>query len=296
MKDVLLYIEENIENDFSNKLLADVAGYSEFHFIKKFKEQNQCTPMEYVWRRKLVRATDEIAAGRKIVDIAFQYGFHSQSAFDKAFRRTFGISPSFLKSIRMGIDEMNNTANMIFLNKIQEGTPKEELFSMLKQILERNKIAWDEELTERMYRLSCKVFDGKRRYSGEEFVIHPLNVACILAEMEVDVKMILAALFVEVDKNGNVPLETLKEEIPAEIFALAAEVQDNTRDMRSQSEDVVLIRLAHRLHNLRTMQHVNEETRAKKIKETIEVYLPIARLLENQQLMDELNDLTMKWA
>lgn len=114
MKELLLYIEENIENDFSNQILAAVAGYSEFYFIKKFKEQNNCTPMEYVWRRKLVRATEEMASGKKIVDIAFQYGFHTQSAFDKAFRRAFGISPSFLKSIRMRIDQMkDNTENMI---------------------------------------------------------------------------------------------------------------------------------------------------------------------------------------
>lgn len=294
MDKIFRFIESHIEDDITVKMLADEAGYSEFYFIKKFKEKTNCTPMEYVWRRKLVRATDDIVAEKRIIDVAFRYGFHTQSAFDKAFRRAFGFSPSFFKSIQIGINEMKGKS--IFYESTQTGTPKEALFAHLLEIMEKNAIAYDKEEMEKLYHLSCQGYEGKKRYSSEEYVIHPLNTACILAEMEADVNTISAAFFCDIDRKGSKNLEDFRSELPVDVFALASEVQDHEGPVAGRSEEAMTILLAERLHNMRTFEFIDPAKRADKIRGTIDVYLPIARRFENQKIIDELNDLAMKYA
>lgn len=94
---ILRIIDESIENEMSVKIIADMAGYSEFYFLRKFKEVMGMTPMGYVQKRRLIKASECILNGQKIIDVAIQYGWQSNSGFTRAFKKEFGFHPSLLK-------------------------------------------------------------------------------------------------------------------------------------------------------------------------------------------------------
>ena len=104
MNRILDYMEAHLEEKMTNAQLAEQAGYSEYHFLQLFKAHTGETVMEYICRRRLFRAMDEILAGSRIIDVAFQYGFESHSAFSRAFKREFGFSPSLLRTLRLELD------------------------------------------------------------------------------------------------------------------------------------------------------------------------------------------------
>lgn len=79
MERILKYIETHICESLTNKQLAKIAGYSEYHFIRLFKEYTNMTCMHYIWKRRLIKASGDIANGFRIIDVAFQYGWHSHS-------------------------------------------------------------------------------------------------------------------------------------------------------------------------------------------------------------------------
>ncbi|WP_150275574.1 AraC family transcriptional regulator [Paenibacillus tepidiphilus] len=88
------YIEEHIKEPLTANEIAAVAGYSLFHFSRVFSLTHGMSIMEYVRSRKLSRASMELFSGRRIIDIALEYGFETQSGFAKAFRKNYGYSPS----------------------------------------------------------------------------------------------------------------------------------------------------------------------------------------------------------
>lgn len=104
MNRILEYIEAHLEEKLTTGQLADLAGYSEYHFLQLFKEHTGETVMEYICRRRLFRGLDAVLAGNRIIDVAVRYGFESHSAFSRAFKREFGVSPSFLRTLRLELD------------------------------------------------------------------------------------------------------------------------------------------------------------------------------------------------
>lgn len=88
------YIEDNIKKNLTAEDIAAEAGYSLYHFSRVFSLCKDMPVMEYVRSRKLSLAAVELFSGRRIIDIALDYGFETQSGFAKAFRKTFGYSPS----------------------------------------------------------------------------------------------------------------------------------------------------------------------------------------------------------
>lgn len=295
MNRILNYIEEHLEEKLTSGQLADIAGYSEYHFLQLFKAHTGETVMEYVCRRRLFRAMDELASGSRIIDVAFQYGFESHSAFSRAFKREFGFSPSLLRTMRLELDCIGGTCmEQIFLNSTKLGTPKEELFSGLKELLKKNNEEVAEAVLDEVYDTSCKVYEGKYRYSGDEFVTHTLNVAMLLADMGADGDTVLAGLFSDIsERNETVDLST---ELPEKVWEIVDKIGLWHTDREHCPEEVVLIKLAERLHNMRTIEYLAEEKRAVKAKETIEFYLPLARKVNNQKLLEELNDLGRKYS
>ena len=294
MNRILDYIEEHLEEKLTNAQLADIAGYSEYHFLQLFKAHTGETVMEYICRRRLFRAMDEIVAGGRIIDVAFRYGFESHSAFSRAFKREFGCSPSLLRTLRLELDCIGgNCMEQIFLNSTKLGTPKEELLAGLKELLKKNNVAVEEAVLTKVYDIACKVYEGKYRYSGDEFVTHTLNVAMLLADMGVDGETVLAGLFS--DSSERTEAVDLAEELPKEVWNIVEKIGLWHTDRENCPEEVVLIKLAERLHNMRTIEYLAEEKRAVKAKETLEFYLPLARKVNNQKLLEELNDLGRKY-
>lgn len=96
-------------------------------------------------------------------------------------------------------------------------------------------------------------------------------------------------------ERQDIPLEQLKEKLPSEVWNLVKETSAWELKNASAESSATLIKLAERLHNMRTVEYMEAEKQQEKARETIEFFLPLARKLENSKLMDELNDLSLKY-
>lgn len=100
------YIEENIKNELSPEIIANECGYSVFHFSRVFNINQGITLMEYVKKRRLSLAAEDLFNGKRIIDIAIDYGFETHNGFSKAFKKEFGYSPThYIKHMDSSIME-----------------------------------------------------------------------------------------------------------------------------------------------------------------------------------------------
>lgn len=296
MEQILRYIEAHISEPMTNRQLAEIAGYSEYHFIRLFKEYTNMTCMHYIWKRRLIKASEDIVNGVRIIDAAFQYGWQSHSAFTKSFKREFGFSPSLLRTMRMEIDYLGGSyMEHIFIRKTAVGTPKEELLQVLKASMTDNGVDVNDALLNRLYLLACRVYAGMKRYSGEEYVTHTLNVSIILAEMGAEQNVILAGMLCDAAAKGVIGLDSCREELPSEIWDIVSNLSVSNTALKHASEEVIQVKLAERLHNMRTIDYMDDAKKAEKVMETVEIFLPLARKIHNVRLIDELNDLALKY-
>lgn len=168
----------------------------------------------------------------------------------------------------------------------------------------------DEKLLTKAYEIAKKYHDTQFRKSGEPFISHPLEVAKILAEIELDQTSIIAAILHDLIEDTEFTYEKVKKEFGTTVadiingvtkldkivFSSREERQvENLRKMIiAMSEDVriILIKLADRLHNMKTLSSVSKEKRQLKALETLEVYAPIAHRLGIYQIKSELEDLS----
>lgn len=138
-----------------------------------------------------------------------------------------------------------------------------------------------------VFKVACNAYKDKKRYSGEEYVTHPINVSILLAELGAEQDIILAGMFCDVSTKGNDA--NLENELPYDIWNIVKRIDNQ------ESNEVILIKLAERLHNMRTIDYIDENKKVAKAKETIEIYMPLARKINNQKLIDELNNLAYKY-
>ncbi|MCK4778069.1 MAG: bifunctional (p)ppGpp synthetase/guanosine-3',5'-bis(diphosphate) 3'-pyrophosphohydrolase [Actinomycetia bacterium] len=167
----------------------------------------------------------------------------------------------------------------------------------------------NDELIIKAFKFAKKSHFEQRRHSGEDFISHPLKVAEICAELGLDETVLIAALLHDVVEDTPVTLKEIKKEFGEEISLLVDGVTklekikyrgekgqaENYRKMiLAMSKDirVILIKLADRLHNLRTISHLEPEKQRKKAKETIEVYAPLAHRLGISSIKSEMEDLS----
>jgi len=178
--------------------------------------------------------------------------------------------------------------------------------------VEANRPNPDLELIRRAYLFSALHHKGQKRASGEPYLVHPLEVADILADMRLDEVSVSTGLLHDVVEDTLVDLDTIRnyfgEEITllvdgltkiAHISSLSKEKQqaENVRKMvlaMITDVRVVLIKLADRLHNMRTMQFLKPEKRARISQETMDIYAPIAHRLGMGKLRSELEDLSFQ--
>ncbi|WP_245640388.1 AraC family transcriptional regulator [Neobacillus massiliamazoniensis] len=97
LQQVIDYIEEHIKDEIEPEKLAEIAGYSPYHFYRLFQKHTGFSPMDYVVKRKLQFALHELVHGKKILQIALDYGFETHAGFTKAFKKCFGSPPSLYK-------------------------------------------------------------------------------------------------------------------------------------------------------------------------------------------------------
>lgn len=175
-----------------------------------------------------------------------------------------------------------------------------------------NRPTADVDLIRRAYLFSAKHHSGQTRASGEPYLVHPLEVAEILAEMRLDEVSVSTGLLHDVVEDTLVDLQTIRSYFGDEITLLVdgltkiAHISDLSRE-KQQAENVrkmvlamitdvrvVLIKLADRLHNMRTMQYLKPEKRARISQETLDIYAPIAHRLGMGKIRSELEDLSFQ--
>ena len=94
IKKVMEYIDENLSEELNTEKIAAIAGYSVFHFCRVFKEETGKTLMSYVREKRLDFAEKEIEEGKTTAEVAYKYGFETQSGFARAYKRKFGERPN----------------------------------------------------------------------------------------------------------------------------------------------------------------------------------------------------------
>ena len=171
----------------------------------------------------------------------------------------------------------------------------------------------DLELLRRAYVFSALEHKGQVRHSGEPYLVHPLEVADFLADMKLDVVAVAAGLLHDVVEDTLTTPERIAELFGPEIahvvegvtkigaipFSSSEERQaENFRKMLLAMVDdirVILVKLADRLHNMRTLQHLPEERRIKVAQETLDIYAPIANRLGMSKVKNELEELSFRY-
>src|SRR5688572_32882289 len=178
--------------------------------------------------------------------------------------------------------------------------------------VEAYKPDFDEELLQKAYIFSAREHRGQVRSSGDPYLIHPLHVASILTEMRLDETSIAVGLLHDVLEDTLTTKEKLGEIFGEEIAELVDGLTKISRYAYVSKEEeqaetfrkmilamisdlrVVLVKLADRLHNMRTLSHVSAERQLRTAKETMEIYAPIANRLGMGRIKNELEDLAFR--
>jgi len=168
-------------------------------------------------------------------------------------------------------------------------------------------------IVKKAYDYSLKHHEGQTRASGEPYLVHPLEVALVLAEMKMDPVAVAAGLLHDSVEDTSVTIQDIRQEFGEQVahivegvtkiskidFATREEQQaENLRKMMLAMVDdirVVLIKLADRLHNMRTLEHLQPERQRKIAEETLEIYAPIAHRLGMGKIRGELEDLGFRF-
>ncbi len=200
------------------------------------------------------------------------------------------------------------------IKTMQEFVSPESLYQELIASVKKYHPSTDISLIEKAYKTADTAHKGQVRKSGEAYIIHPLCVAIILAELELDKETIVAGLLHDVVEDTVMTEEEIASEFSEEIALLVdgvtklgqlsydadkVEVQaENLRKMfLAMAKDirVILIKLADRLHNMRTLKYMTPEKQKEKARETMDIYAPIAQRLGISKIKIELDDLSLKY-
>jgi guanosine-3',5'-bis(diphosphate) 3'-pyrophosphohydrolase len=170
----------------------------------------------------------------------------------------------------------------------------------------------DADLLRRAYVFSAREHRSQVRHSGEPYLVHPIEVGYILAELELDTASIVAGLLHDVVEDTLTTIETVRDYFGADVAHIVAGVTkisklqfatkeqaeaENLRKMILAMVDdirVILVKLADRLHNMRTLEHLSREKRERIARETAEIYAPLANRLGMGRIKSELDDLAFR--
>lgn len=186
----------------------------------------------------------------------------------------------------------------------------EELYELTSTYLHKEE---NQALIKKAYDWAFNLHKGQFRKSGEPYIIHPLNVACILAELHVGPATIAAGLLHDVVEDTNCTKEDLEREFGSDIAELVdgvtklnqlkfvsleqKQAENHQHMLLAMAKDirVIVVKLADRLHNIRTLGALSEEKQVRIAKETLEIYAPLAHKLGMFRIKAELEDTALKY-
>ncbi len=191
---------------------------------------------------------------------------------------------------------------------------KEELFKILIDKINSYMNNCDFSLLKKGYKKASELHLGQKRKSGEEYIIHPLSVCIILADLHMDMETILAGMLHDTVEDTNYTVNDVKNDFSETIAILVDgvtkltklnisndKVEEQAENLRhmflAMSKDirVIIVKLADRLHNLRTLEYQTREKQEEKALETLEIYSPIANRLGISKIKTEMDDLSLRY-
>ena len=186
-------------------------------------------------------------------------------------------------------------------------------FIKLRETLEKNLEKEEIEEIEKAYEWARESHEGQFRFSGQPYIIHPIAVAQILADFGMDKCSIIAALLHDIVEDTNTTIDDVRDRFGDEVASIVdgltkmgkvplktkeEQQAENVRKMliaMSQDIRVIIIKLADRIHNLRTLSYMRPQKRRDKAQETLEIYAPIAHRLGIRAMKEELEDLAISY-
>ena len=211
------------------------------------------------------------------------------------------------------------------ISKLEEFVNPADLYQDLIQRVQKYHPSDDISMIAKAYKIASEAHKDQFRKSGEPYIIHPLNVAIILADLELDKETIVAGILHDVVEDTIMTEEDLKKEFGEDVALLvdgvtkleqiplsgsgeAPEGKQSDAKLEMQAENlrkmflamakdirVILIKLADRLHNMRTLKYKTPESQQRIARETLEIYCPIAQRLGISKIKTELDDLSLKY-
>ncbi len=189
-----------------------------------------------------------------------------------------------------------------------------ESFKELKETLINQKHTTEDiALVEQAYKFAKKTHEGQFRVSGEPYIIHPVEVAKILAGLEVDTNTLIAAFLHDILEDTDTKPEVIKEMFGDDVLNLVrgvtklGQLKFKSKEER-QAENfrrlfiamandirVIFLKLADRLHNMRTLNYMSEEKQKKIARETLDIFAPLANRLGIYKIKAELEDLSLRY-
>ncbi|MBO6310102.1 MAG: bifunctional (p)ppGpp synthetase/guanosine-3',5'-bis(diphosphate) 3'-pyrophosphohydrolase [Oribacterium sp.] len=202
----------------------------------------------------------------------------------------------------------------VVLERPADNTPPEELYESLIKTIKSYHPSGDLSMVEKAYRVAKEQHKDQKRKSGEPYIIHPICVAIILANLQMDKETIVAGLLHDVVEDTGMTLDEVSKEFNPDVALLVdgvtklTQLNLNTDKVEMQAENlrkmfvsmakdirVIIIKLADRLHNLRTLEYQTPEKQREKARESLEIYSPLAERLGISKIKIEMDDLSLKY-
>jgi len=200
-----------------------------------------------------------------------------------------------------------------FKNQRDNQSP-EELYQELISRMQKYHPSDDISMIEKAYKIAYEAHKNQYRKSGEPYIIHPLSVAIILADLQLDKESIVAGILHDVVEDTVITEEELEKEFGSDVAIIVdgvtklEKIQYNGDKLEYQAENlrkmfmamakdirVILVKLADRLHNMRTLQYQKKEKQVEIARETMDIYAPLAQRLGISKVKVELDDLSLKY-
>ncbi len=202
----------------------------------------------------------------------------------------------------------------VILERPADNTPPEELYKSLIDTITSYHPSDDLSMIEKAYTVARDQHKDQKRKSGEPYIIHPLCVAIILADLQMDKETIVAGLLHDVVEDTGMTLDEVSNAFNPDVALLVdgvtklTQLNLNTDKVEMQAENlrkmfvsmakdirVIIIKLADRLHNLRTLEYQTPEKQREKARESLEIYSPLAERLGISKIKIEMDDLSLKY-
>ena len=200
------------------------------------------------------------------------------------------------------------------IENFDDFTDPDELYKELIARVRKYHPSDDISVIEQAYKLALAAHKDQKRKSGEPYIIHPLSVAIILADLEMDKETIVAGILHDIVEDTEISIQEVEARFGHETAALVdgvtklGELKYQVDKVEEQAENlrkmflamakdirVIIVKLADRLHNMRTLKYMTREKQKEKAEETLDIYAPIAQRLGISAMKVELDDLSLKY-